>query len=533
MLYSRKGFQSLISRRINMKNHKYNTRFSPFPESYWLTQPVPSFPSFTENEETEIGIIGGGIVGIMTAYLLAKAGKKVTLIEARELISGVTGHTTAKISAQHGLIYDELIQTFGEKSTRLYYEANTKGNELIQEIVQHLKIECNLETKDAVIFATSEKSVEEIEAEARAYEKLDISGRLAYGRVEDLPFPVEATLTMHDQAQFHPVRFLAPLLEEIEQLGGQIYEHSRAIQISEDETVVIMENDAQLTCDKIIVATHYPFNDFNGLYFTKLAISRSYALAAKVDGPIPQAMYLSAESPSRSLRSIQGIDGDEWLLIGGNDHETGKSETPTQTHYNTLKAFGQTWFGLQEVPYHWSAQDMSTLDKVPYIGKMTSSSPNILVATGFNKWGMAIGAFSAQLLTDLIIEEPNPYAELFDPTRSKLKVKDSQQFIKKNTSVAKDFVATKSQQSSMTPDDLSFDEGGLVSINGEKAGGYRDSDGQLHLVKTTCTHLGCGLRWNDAERSWDCACHGSRFSYTGDVLDGPAVKPLEKLEEEE
>src|SRR5699024_2055182 len=262
------------------------------------------------------------------------------------------------------------------------------------------------------------------EAEARAYEKLDISGRLAYGRVEDLPFPVEATLTMHDQAQFHPVRLLAPLLEEIEQLGGQIYEHSRAVQISEEDTVVIMENGAQLTCDKVIVATHYPFNDFNGLYFSKLAISRSYALAAKVDAPIPQAMYLSAESPSRSLRSIPSVDGEEWLLIGGDDHDTGKSRTPTQAHYNNLEAFGRTWFGLQEVPYHWSAQDMSTLDKVPYIGQMTTSSSDIFVATGFNKWGMAMGALSAQLLSDLILEKPNPYADLFDPTRSKLKVKD-------------------------------------------------------------------------------------------------------------
>ena len=515
-----------------MNEQKRTAHFSNFPESYWLSSPIPNFPTLTEDIQTEVGVVGGGIVGIMTAYLLAKAGKQVTLIEANELLSGVTGHTTAKISAQHGLIYDELIRTFGVDAAQLYYEANNEGRELIKETAQTLKIECGLETKDAVVFATSDKYVKQIEKEARAYERLGIDGVLAYGQVAELPFPVEATITMRGQAQFHPVQFLASVLEEIEHLGGRIYENSRALKLSKDDTIVHIENDAQLACDKVVIATHYPFNDFNGLYFSKLAISRSYALAAKVDAPIPQAMYLSAESPSRSLRSIPNIDGEEWLVIGGDDHDTGKSRTPTQAHYNNLEAFGRTWFDLQEVPYHWSAQDMSTLDKVPYIGQMTPSSSDIFVATGFNKWGMAMGALSAQLLSDLILEKPNPYVDLFDPTRSKLKVKDVQQFIKKNTSVAKDLVATKTQRPQMTPDELNFDEGGLVSVNGKKAGGYRDVDGQLHLVNTTCTHLGCGLRWNDAERSWDCACHGSRFSYTGDVLDGPAVKPLERLEEE-
>lgn len=162
---------------------------------------------------------------------------------------------------------------------------------------------------------------------------------------------------------------------------------------------------------------------------------------------------------------------------------------------------------------------------------MTSSSSNLLVATGFNKWGMAIGALSAQLLSDLILDKPNRYSGLFDPTRSKFKAADLQQFIKKNTAVAKDLVATKIQRPNLSPEDLSLDEGGLVEVNGKRAGGYRDENGELHLVKTTCTHMGCGLRWNDGERSWDCACHGSRFSHTGDVLNGPAVDPLEKLKE--
>ncbi|HLR92043.1 MAG TPA: FAD-binding oxidoreductase, partial [Atopostipes sp.] len=248
-----------------MEHQSSKHALSDFPKSYWLTHPVPSFPQLTENIETEVGVIGGGIFGILTAYLLAKAGVKVALIEAREFLHGVTGHTTAKISAQHGLIYDDLMRTFGEADARLYFEANMEGRDLIEGMAADLAIDCDLETKEAVVFASSEKSVKKVEVEARAYEKLGIDGVLAYGRLDDLPFPVEASLTMRGQAQFHPVKFLAPLLKEIEKLGGRVYEETRAVQLSKDHTMVTMETGAQLTCKQVVVATHYPFNDFDGL----------------------------------------------------------------------------------------------------------------------------------------------------------------------------------------------------------------------------------------------------------------------------
>jgi Rieske Fe-S protein len=172
---------------------------------------------------------------------------------------------------------------------------------------------------------------------------------------------------------------------------------------------------------------------------------------------------------------------------------------------------------------------MTTLDKVPYIGQISKGSPKVLVATGFNKWGMAMGAFSGKLLTDLIMKEPTEYADFFSPTRGKFKATDIKQFVIKNATVGKDFVVSRATSATLTPEALKPDEGGLVTVDGKKAGGYRDEAGQIHLVKTTCTHMGCGLCWNSAERSWDCPCHGSRFSYMGEVLDGPAVHPLEKL----
>lgn len=513
-----------------MANAFTDHQVSNFPKSYWHSHQTPYYKPLTQDESTDVAVIGGGMVGIVTAYLLLKAGKRVTLVEARDYLSGVTGNTTAKITAQHGLIYSELIQTFGKEKARLYYEANRDGLDFIRETSKELDIACDFEEKDAVVFASSEKGQKQIEKEARAYESLGIIGKLTLGQLEDLPFETDAALTMPFQAQFHPVKYLSGLLKEIERLGGQIYDHTRAVKLNKKENSVQMDTDAKLHYDNLVVATHYPFNDFDGLYFTKLSIERSYAIAAKINAKLPEGMYISAESPKRSLRSIRTEDGEDLFLIGGDGHQTGKSHAPTRVHYENLERFGKEWFELESVQYHWSAQDMTTLDKVPYIGKMTRSSKNVFVATGFNKWGMAMCAYSGVLLTDIILGNETVYEDLFDPTRNKLKTKDFERFSKKNTSVGKDLVATKLKRPDKTPDDLQFDEGGLVSLDGEKAGAYRDETGELHLVKTTCTHMGCGLRWNDGERSWDCACHGSRFSYSGEVLNGPAVKPLKKLD---
>jgi len=515
-----------------MKHTSADQDLSNFPESYWSTHPTPHFPPMTADNETQVGVIGGGIVGIMTAYLLTRAGKRVTLIEARDFISGVTGHTTAKITAQHRLIYDELIHTFDKENARLYYDANIEGLTLIQKITEELEIDCDFEKKKAVVYATTVKGSQQIKKEAQAYESLGIKALLTEGRLEELPFDTKMALTMPDQAQFHPVKFLAALLNEIQRLGGTIYEQTRAVGMK-DETTVIMENGTKLNCKKVVVATHYPFNDFNGLYFSKLSISRSYALAVKVISTVPEGMYISVESPTRSLRSILDLNGEELLLIGGDSHPTGKSKSDTQEHYQNLEKFVQKFFPIQAIPFHWSAQDMTTLDKMPYVGQISPGSPDILVATGFNKWGMAMGALSSKLLTDLILEEPNRYKDLFDPMRGKLKVEDIKQFVKKNVTVGKDFIVSKAARATLAPEELKSDEGGLVSVDGKKVGGYRDEMGQIHFVNTTCTHMGCGLEWNNAERSWDCPCHGSRFSYSGEVLDGPAVHPLKKLDKEE
>ncbi|EGA88620.1 FAD dependent oxidoreductase [Planococcus donghaensis MPA1U2] len=515
-----------------MQNER-ESQISQEQKSYWREyKDIPSYPALQANESTDIAVVGGGMVGVISAYLLTKAGKKVTLIEAGKLVDGVTGRTTAKITAQHGLYYDSLIQIVGEEQAKLYYQANIDGLKFIEDTAKELSIDCDFSHHNAFVYANTAAGAKQIEKEAEAYRKLGIDGELAKDEVE-LPFPVEEAIVMRNQAQFHPVKFLAGLVKEIERLGGKIYEQTRAMKIlSKNDPVIQTENLSHLSCNKVIVASHYPFNDFDGVYFSRLTVNRSYAIAAKVSGKVPNDMYISGDMPSRSLRYAPGENGEKLLLIGGDGHATGKSSSETIEHYYNLEKFGNEHFGIEEIPYRWSSQDMTTLDTIPYIGTITAGYNNILVATGFHKWGMSNGALAGMLLSDQVLGNENRYAPVFDPTRTKVKTKDAMSFAKDNASVAKSLVTGKLKRPSKTVDDLAKDEGSLVKVGKKKAGGYRDEYGQVHLVDTACTHMGCDVKWNDAERSWDCPCHGSRFSYTGDVLNGPAVKPLKKIETE-
>lgn len=501
----------------------------PFPKSFWTAlQTTPQFKPLKENLTTEVGVVGGGIVGIISAYFLAKAGVKVVLIESDRLISGVTGHTTAKITAQHSVIYDELIQTHGTETARNYYQANVTGKHLLEQLITKLAIDCDYEIKDAFIYAETEKGKKKLEKEAIAYQTLGINGALAIEKA-DLPFPITEALVMYDQSQFNPVKFLTALIQEFIRLGGQIYEHIRAVKvIKKDTPLILTENNSLILCQKVILATHYPINDEDGLYFTQLSIHRSYVMAMRPHKNVPIGMYINVEQPTRSFRSIQDDQGETLLLLGGSSHQTGKSPSKTIFHYQDLETFGKQHFSADTPLFLWSTQDLQTIDKIPYIGQMIKQHDAIFVATGFNKWGMSAGAIAGKLLADTVLGIENPYSSIFDPTRKKLNPKSAQSFLKKNSSVAKDFIFGKLNHSNKKTATFLPDEGGLLNRQGTKIGVYRDKEGVLHQVDPTCTHLGCSLSWNDAERSWDCACHGSRFSYKGDVLNGPAVKPLKK-----
>ncbi|WP_018394314.1 FAD-dependent oxidoreductase [Bacillus sp. 37MA] len=497
-------------------------------KSYWKDHWISlSFAPLTTNVTVDVTVVGGGMTGIITAWLLVKEGKKVALLESRRLTDGTTGFTTAKLTAQHGLIYDELIRTIGEEKARLYYEAQEDAIAFLKKTSEQMSIDCDFTAQDAYVYAETKEAVSQIEKELDAYEILGINGGLAGTEARmKLPFKVEEAIVMRDQAQFHPVKFLEALIWDMAD-EVLIFEETRAESIENNK--VHTTDGYEVTSEKIIVSSHFPFNDFDGLYFSKLHVERSYAIGVKSDRELEEGIYISADKPSRSLRYATMENGEKLLIVGGENHPTGRSEQETMHHYEKLNDFTQLHFGVKDILYRWSAQDLITLDRVPYIG---FGAENILVATGYAKWGMTNGTTAAHIMSDLVMGRENRFTELFDPKRIKMKRVDVKTFVTENAKVAKELIGGKLKGSEKTVDDLQPDEGGLVVVDGKKAGAYKDEQGNCHLVNTTCTHMGCETEWNDAERSWDCPCHGSRYSYEGEVLEGPALKPLAQFESE-
>lgn len=479
--------------------------------------------------EVDVAIVGGGITGITTAYVLAKEGYKVAVIEAGRLFNGTTGHTTAKVTAQHGLIYDELIAHFGKEQARLYYEAQMEAKKYIEENIKALNIDCEFEEQDAYIYTTEETYVEQIEKEALAYDVLGIKGGIT--QTIDLPLNIKSAIVMKNQAQFHPLAYLKKLVEEITNMGGQIFENTVAVDIIEGKKpTVVMQDEFRVVCEQVICCTHFPFYDGfgQGAYFTRMYPDRSYVLAVKMDFDFPGGMYLSASSPNRSLRQVT-IHGEKYVLLAGESHKTGQGIS-TIKYYEALADYGKQYFGVKEIAYRWSAQDLTTLDKVPYIGRITDKRGNIFIATGFRKWGMTNSTVAALLIKDLIQANHNRYEALFSPSRF---VADPslKTFIQENVDVAKHLIRGKLQIVPTTIEKLANDEAGYVLMNGQKAGAYKDHDGKVHIVDTTCKHLGCEVEWNSGERTWDCPCHGSRYSIDGEVYEGPTLQPLDQIEE--
>lgn len=498
-----------------------------FPEPYWReSTQFPVFSSIKEDMETDVVVVGAGITGITTAYLLAKEGVKVMVVDAGSIGNGTTGHTTAKMTAQHDLIYDELIQHMGIEKAKAYYQANIEAIAFMKDTMQGLSINCDYSPEDAYLYTISTSKVAKLEQEAEAYQQLGIDGEY----VEHVPLALgeKAGLVMRNQAQFHPLQYLQRLVDEIQRFGGQIFENTTIVDIEESERPrVVTRNQQRITCKQVISCSHFPCYD-KGLYFTRMYADRSYVLAIKPEKAYPGGMYLSVDKPAtRSLRHVT-INEEKYVLVGGESHKTGQGIC-TMQHYEALETFARETIGIKAYPYRWSAQDLITLDKVPYIGRLTSNHTNIFVATGFRKWGMSHSMVAALLLRDLLLERKNPYEELYSPSRFQAdpSVKN---FAIQNLDVAGQLIAGKVGITFQDPADLQSDEGAIVIVDGEKCGAYKDQEGHLHLVDATCTHLGCEVEWNHGDRTWDCPCHGSRYSIEGEVIEGPADLPLSKVE---
>lgn len=487
---------------------------------------MPAFPQLKENIKTEVTVVGGGITGITTAYLLAKKGVKVVLIDRGKLTNATTGHTTAKITAQHGIIYHEFMSHFSHEEAALYYESQSEALKSIRNIIQENQIECHFEEQDAILLTNNDKNRRKLEQEFEAYTALNIDRE----ELTQLPvaFPMKYAIKMKNQAQFHPISYLKSLVDEIIENGGEIYENTSAYDIENaDHRIVRTKDQHSIICDQVVIATQFPFFEGEAFYSARMYPSRSYAVAFTSKNPYPGGMYLDVDEPVHSLRTLK-LDGEEYWIFGGQNHKTGQYKhdvAPLQK----LKEFASKHLKLTDWQYEWSAQDYTTLDKLPYIGRLNKNRPEILVATGYRKWGMTNSMVAAKVLTDLILNKENPYIDLYRPTRFHADP-DLKQFISTNTNVAKELVSGKLMQDKHTPKEIPAGSAIKTKQHGQTIGIYKDHEGKVHALDTTCTHLGCEVTWNDEEKTWDCPCHGSRFACDGKVIEGPALEDLKKVE---
>ncbi len=415
----------------------------------------PRFSALQEDIQTEVLIIGGGMAGLLCTYLLRQQGIPCALVEARRIGSGVTGRTTAKLTAQHGLIYSKLPQG----QARLYLQANLEALETFFDLCKG--IDCDFQEQDSFLYAPPR--------DGRAFQEYRVLQELGYPAEwvarPPLPFATAGAVKFPRQAQFHPLKFLYALSENL-----PIYENTAVRELAPHRAVT---DRGSVTAEKIIVATHFPFLNKHGSYFLKLYQQRSYVLALKTQAG-PEGMYIGTEENSISLRR-QG----DFLLLGGGGHRTGK----TGGGWQELEAFARRHYPDGEIRYRWATQDCISLDGMPYIGPYSRRTKDLYVATGFHKWGMTGSMVAARLLTDLITERENNYVNLFSPSRSILKPQLG-------------LNALESTKNLLTP------------------------------TVPRCPHLGCALKWNVQEHSWDCPCHGSRFSQDGHLLDNPATGNL-------
>ncbi len=497
-------------------------------KSYWNEEEnYIALESLKEDIETEVCIIGAGLSGLSTAYYLSKNGVKVTILEKDKILSHTSSHTTAKVTSQHGLIYKYLIDSKGEEFAKAYYDANEEAIRNIKEIIEKENIACDFKSQKAYIYTEDADEVQKIKDEVEACKRINIDCEFVTN--VDLPINIQGAIEFKNQGMFNPKKYGIELCRVILSNKGQIYEESKVIDIKkENENFLVSTDRHTVTAKYLVIASHYPILNTPGYYFLKMYQSTSYAVLMDTKTEkLFEGIYINTKDPFYSFRTVETGD-KKMLLVVGSDHKTG-SDTNLSDSYEKLEKQAKRMYQNAETKYSWHTEDCITLDKIPYIGAFSKFMKNAYVLTGYNKWGITSSNIGAKIISDMILDIPNEYEEIFKATRVEpiKNIKEVENMIKQT---GESLIIDKFKLPEEKLADIKCGEGKIIEIEGKKIGVYRDADNNTHKVIPVCSHLGCELKWNNLAKTWDCPCHGSRFKYTGESIETPSIEGLEVIE---
>lgn len=496
--------------------------FSPNTRPIWAdTITLNRNPTQSGQILVDVCIIGAGITGLTAADLLKRAGKTVAVIDLERVGFGETGHTTAHLTEIFDLHYSDLINNFGKEGAELASHSMRRAIDRIEENIHRYEIQCGFKRTSAYKFTEKRGGIEHLESEAEAAMQIGVPNELIFEA--PLPFTTLRALRFDHQAQFNPLQYLAGLANRVMGDGSFIFEDTRMLDIEEGEPCRVITDRGTIIADDVFVAANVPSSNRFFLH-TKIAAYRTYAISVLVRNQFERHnLFYDTDDPYHYIRSYEFND-KSYMIIGGEDHKTGQ-EHHTHTPFAKLEAWARSRFDVEQVTHHWSGQVIEPVDGLPYIGR-NPLSDHVFVATGFSGTGMTFGTVAGMIVSDLIIGSQNPWVDLYDAGRVK-PFASFKEFVAENIDYPSHMIGdrlTPAQQTGTAS--LKEDEGALVRVGSKKIAAYRDPQGELHLLSPVCPHLGCYVNWNEAEKSWDCPCHGSRFTPTGQLLNGPAVSDL-------
>lgn len=484
--------------------------------STWIKEvTLDQYPHIEQDIETDVLIIGAGLTGLSLGYYLSNSDAKFIIVEANHIGYGASGRNTCKISAQHGLLYDKLIKKHGYDIAKRYYTSQIEAIDSIEEIIQEHKIECDFMRCDSYLFTQEETNLAALQDEYQAC--LDLHIECEYIHEWDYPLPLKEGIRMHNQAKFHPMKYMKALANILEQRHQQIFEHSPVRTIIEKEDgYLALCNNRKIHAKRIVQATQLPFYDHHQLYFSRIHPSMNSMAATSISTPLPEDMLINIDNPLKSYNTIG--QNQRKLIIGGNEHRVGQMIH----HPDAFLHEAQKVFHISTIDDTWTSQDYQSFDHLPMIGKLQKQNDHLFIATAFNKWGNTTSNIAGKLLCAYLLHQESQYMDLFNPHRftSIFAVN----FVKENLDIAYEFIKSKFKD----PDEEypMINHGKVIMIDDHPYGVYRDEHEELFIVDIVCPHLGCNCVFNDIDKTWDCPCHASRYSYKGEIIKGPSTHKL-------